>query len=153
MNKVNKQVHSMCPTTALQVVNNPSLKVNLKNGGFLSLEPGEIVEAGNIMLLEGNNRVVSYPVVLGNPVFVNEAYNSTQTQEGILIISELILEKGELQEIIQYGTEKPRVLLHVGGVMQFIMQPVTYLAGRTKIDLEWEFSTSPVPLRTMLRVG
>lgn len=145
MNKVSKR-----PTTASQVMNNLSLKVNLKNGGFLSLEPGEIVEAGNIILLE-DNRVVSYPVVLGNPVFVDETYNNAQ--EGILVISELIIEKDELQEIIQYGREKPQILLHVGEVVQFIVQPITYLAGKTKIDLEWEFSTSPMPLRTMLRVG
>lgn len=133
-----------------KILNQANLKVNLKNG-FLNLEPGEIVEAGNIQLLD--NKIISYPVVVGNPAFVEDIrYNSSNTQEGIMIISELIIELEDMQEVIEYR-EKPRILLHIGGVLQFIMQPTTYLLGKTQIPLEWEFSTRPVPLRTILRVG
>lgn len=118
---------------------------------LIPIEPRTIVPAGKIVV---DNRVITHELVIGKPAFIRHpGYLEPHEALGIIYAGILYIDTPDNQESIIYGDQKPAVLISSNEFVQFIVQPLSYLKGKTKTPLMWELSTMPVTIKPSLRVG
>lgn len=119
--------------------------------GLIDLIPSAVIPSGNVILLH-NSWVISHPLVIAEDMFITQPTRSIMGVEiGILMVGDLIIEGDGVQDILQYE-QKPKVVVRHGGIVQFIIQEVQYLKGKTNNELPWELAVSPVPTRTIVKI-
>ena len=120
--------------------------------GLIDLTPGTVIPSGNVILLS-NSWIISHPLIIAEDMFITQPTRSIMGVEiGILMVGDLIIEGNGMQDVLQYS-QKPKVVIRQGGVIQFIIQEISYLKGKTNNELPWELAVSPVPTKTIVRIN
>ncbi len=134
----------------MKKLGNIKLTASLRTG-LIDIAPGAVIPSGNVILLS-NSWVVTHPLVIAEEMFITHPTRSIMGVEmGILMVGDLIVESDGMQDMLQYD-QKPKVVVRHGGIVQFIIQEVQYLKGKTNNVLPWEMEVAPVPTRTIVKI-